>query len=197
MKNNTQKRTNKSKIALNCIFGSLALLGSAGTIVFGTLWCQNRNNGNTPQPGTDAIEVNLTQHQTVDVPEAGTIYYVYDNVDIVANQKYRFNIDLSLADYPEESEFSVWNIYLMDNTPETPEIIKSYGLFEIFIDDVKFYDFISNGVYSSLIEQIYWSAESELPELPDTFNWNSSIITFDIDFPSSYNDAEIGWLTYE
>lgn len=61
MENKQQKnkqgknKKNKGKVALNCIFGTLALLGSAGTIAFGTLWCQNRGHG-----GSTAETITIT-----------------------------------------------------------------------------------------------------------------------------------------
>ncbi len=55
MDSNKQNKKNKKKMALNCAIGTLALLGCAGTITFGTLWCQTRNNGGGDIPVDDKI----------------------------------------------------------------------------------------------------------------------------------------------
>lgn len=49
-KNTNKQKKKRGSIALNCMVGALALLGSAGTITFGTLWCHSRKNPDTPSP---------------------------------------------------------------------------------------------------------------------------------------------------
>lgn len=55
MESNKQNKKSKRKMALNCAIGTLALLGSVGTITFGTLWCQARNGGGGDTPVDDKI----------------------------------------------------------------------------------------------------------------------------------------------
>ncbi|XQP55193.1 MAG: hypothetical protein ACOQNV_00275 [Mycoplasmoidaceae bacterium] len=72
------KKNNKRYIALNCTIGALALLGSAGVITFGTLWCQARNNGgNTPTPEpVDDSTVEWTNDIKVEIEEGTENWYL-------------------------------------------------------------------------------------------------------------------------
>lgn len=87
------KQSKKWHIGLNCTIGALALLGSIGTITFGTLWCNSRNQ---------KVEVvqTIVVDQYYEILDATqwtneALFYSKEKITFLPNTKYNFEINLS------------------------------------------------------------------------------------------------------